>query len=91
MAAVGVSGLYQNNQLNGRPFIPNFVAAGGEIFAIESWQRENWEIEGGIRYDYRWIHSAREVQGAGYLHHPKFSEFFRHIGRTLSLFTHPCD
>ena len=61
--SLGVSGLYQNNQLNGRPFIPNFVAAGGEIFAIEAWQREKWEIEGGIRYDYRWIHSAREVQG----------------------------
>ncbi|MEL6672882.1 MAG: TonB-dependent receptor [Bacteroidota bacterium] len=59
----GVSGLYQNNYLNGRPFIPNFVAFNGAVFGSERLKLGRWEWEAGLRYDYRWVHSAREVRG----------------------------
>lgn len=59
----GLFGLYQNNALDGRPFIPNFVLMGADAFMIERWKRDRLEIEGGIRYDYRWVHSAREEAG----------------------------
>jgi iron complex outermembrane receptor protein len=59
----GVLGLYQNNFLRGRPFIPNYVALGAEAFVIERYQKQRWEAELGLRYDYRWIHSAREEGG----------------------------
>jgi iron complex outermembrane receptor protein len=59
----GAAGLYQNNQLDGRPFIPNFVVIGGESFVIAYGVREKWSWEAGIRYDYRWLNSAREERG----------------------------
>ncbi|MEO0469390.1 MAG: TonB-dependent receptor [Bacteroidota bacterium] len=60
---IGAFGIYQNNSLSGRPFIPNFVNIGGEFFAIERWKQGKWEIEAGARYDYRWVNSAREEAG----------------------------
>jgi iron complex outermembrane receptor protein len=59
----GVFGLYQGNLLRGRPFIPNYILMGGEAFWVETWQGTRWEVEGGLRYDYRWINSAREEAG----------------------------
>lgn len=59
----GLFGLYQNNVLRGRPFIPNFVMFGGDAYGIERWKQGRWEVEAGLRYGYRWIHSAREEQG----------------------------
>lgn len=59
----GVSGIYQNNFLTGRPFIPNYVLIGGEAFVIERLNLDNWEFEAGLRYDYRWLNSAREIRG----------------------------
>lgn len=59
----GMFGQFQNNYLQGRPFIPNYVAWAGEAFVIERYQQKQWELELGLRYDYRWIHSAREENG----------------------------
>lgn len=61
--STGLFGLYQNNRVKGRAFIPNFVTMGGEAFSIARWKNLRWELEGGIRYDYRWVHSAREENG----------------------------
>ncbi len=35
--------------------IPNFVDYGGGIFAIEKWEIKKLIVEGGLRYDYRWL------------------------------------
>ncbi|MEZ4847668.1 MAG: TonB-dependent receptor [Bacteroidia bacterium] len=61
--SVGSFGMYQDNYLNGRPFIPNFVAINGSAFAIQRWKGEKLEWEGGLRYDYNWMNSAREERG----------------------------
>ncbi len=59
----GATGMYQDNVLAGRPFIPNFVSVGGGAFVIPHWSRGNWSAEAGIRYDYKWINTARRELG----------------------------
>lgn len=59
----GVSGIYQNNALRGRPFIPNFVALNGGGFASVRKDVGRLVAEAGMRYDYQWVHSAREEGG----------------------------
>lgn len=50
----GASGIWQENQFNGRFFIPNFRKYGGGIFWIERWKPDSakLELEAGVRYDY---------------------------------------
>ncbi|MCI4669774.1 MAG: TonB-dependent receptor [Bacteroidia bacterium] len=80
---VGGAGVYQNNLLKGRMFIPNYVLFGGEVFWIEKWRRDNWELEGGIRYDYRWVHSAREEAGIDIFSIRDFQSFSANLGGNL--------
>ncbi|MEO1448744.1 MAG: TonB-dependent receptor, partial [Bacteroidota bacterium] len=55
----GVMGMYQNNWLQGRPFIPNFAALTGGAFAVAQKRLGNWNIEAGARYDYWWMLAKR--------------------------------
>lgn len=52
---VGVSNLFQQNFYDGRYLVPFFDSYNGGLFLIEkkSWQR--WELEAGLRYDYKWM------------------------------------
>lgn len=54
----GISGMHQENVFNGRSFIPNFVSINGGIFSIHRYQLRKWQLEGGFRYDYKWINVA---------------------------------
>lgn len=58
---VGLSTLYQYNMMSGRPLIPNFDQLTMGLFWIERWVKNNWEIEGGARYDLRWLTVYRFV------------------------------
>ncbi len=55
--SVGLNGMYQdNNNIPGTQrsnFIPNYNAYTGGIYAIERWIHPQWQLEGGIRYDYK--------------------------------------
>ena len=51
---IGISGITQSNTYEGRMFIPNFYNYSGGIFWIERWKKNKLELEGGLRYDYRW-------------------------------------
>jgi iron complex outermembrane receptor protein len=82
---MGVFGLYQGNLLQGRPFIPNYILLGGEAFFIEHWQRNRWELEAGLRYDYRWINSAREEAGRDIFTVREFQNVSGSVGATLDL------
>jgi iron complex outermembrane receptor protein len=53
--SIGISGITQANTYEGRALIPNFQHYGGGIFLIERWRKNKFEIEGGIRYDYKWL------------------------------------
>ncbi|MEL6652799.1 MAG: TonB-dependent receptor [Bacteroidota bacterium] len=83
--SAGLFGIYQNNSLQGRPFIPNFIAIGGEAFVIERYQQDNWEVEAGLRYDYRYMHSAREERGIDIFTEQHFQSVSGTLGGNLQL------
>jgi len=49
----GLSWIYQNNRTEGRYFIPNFVSNNLGAFAIEKYKKGKWELEAGVRFDYK--------------------------------------
>lgn len=50
---VGVSGMYQQNDMQGRFLIPDFTGSNLGVFAIERLIKNQWELEAGARYDVR--------------------------------------
>jgi iron complex outermembrane receptor protein len=67
--SVGISNIFQNNifsSRSGSPLVPDYKNYTGGIFALEKWTSGDWEIEGGIRYDYRWMRSfaSRRIAAA---------------------------
>ncbi len=58
---IGVSTLYQYNLMDGRPLIPNFDQWNIGLFAIERLVSNGWELEAGLRYDYRDLTTYRFV------------------------------
>ncbi len=58
---VGVSTLYQYNVMNGRPLIPNFDQWNVGVFGIERLVHNGWELEAGLRYDYRRLTTYRII------------------------------
>ncbi|GAB3956051.1 TonB-dependent receptor [Spirosoma harenae] len=53
--SVGFNGITQSNIRQYLFLIPNFRNYGAGLFAIERYAIGRWTIEGGIRYDYRWL------------------------------------
>ena len=49
----GVNGLYQENTVAGRNFIPNFINNTVGLYWIEKLKLERWNWEAGLRYDIR--------------------------------------
>lgn len=58
---MGLSTLYQYNLMSGRPLIPNFDQWNIGLFAIERLVSNGWELEAGLRYDYRYMTTYRVV------------------------------
>lgn len=56
---IGASFLAQRNRYEGSVFIPNYRALAFGLFWIERWQKNRWELETGVRYDYRWMRVVR--------------------------------
>jgi iron complex outermembrane receptor protein len=56
---VGLSAVQQENSYAGRYFIPNYNLYGFGGYAIEKWQHHQWEVQGGIRWDYKRIDASR--------------------------------
>ena len=57
---VGISGISQANTARstvGSFFIPNFESYAAGMYWIEAYRKKNWEIEAGLRYDYKWMRS----------------------------------
>lgn len=59
---VGINGLLQQNKkIDGtgtQPLIPNFNAQGVGLFAIAKQTNEKYELEGGLRYDFKYLAAA---------------------------------
>jgi len=56
---VGLSLVQQRNRYTGRYFIPNYFAYTFGGYWIEKWSHHNWELQAGIRYDYKLIDTRR--------------------------------
>lgn len=68
--SVGIAGIRQGNTARstvGSFFIPNFHSYAGGIFLIETFRKNNWEVEAGLRYDYKWMRSYLFQKVAGTL------------------------
>ena len=79
--SIGIDGLYQFNIMNGRPLIPNFRQFNTGLFWIGKLRLQQWELEGGIRYDIRHLQAFRFVNRV--LTSPEF--LFRNASGTLGL------
>lgn len=57
--SLGIQGIFQNNlnqdlaERGIRPLIPNYKSYSGGVFWIERYVKNRFELEAGIRYDYR--------------------------------------
>ncbi len=51
----GLQLMAQNNTFSGRYFIPFFRNYQAGVFWIEHWERGKWLIEGGLRYDWKYL------------------------------------
>ncbi|MEP6711732.1 MAG: carboxypeptidase-like regulatory domain-containing protein [Ferruginibacter sp.] len=56
---VAVSSMQQDNSYSGRYFIPNYFATIYGGYWIEKWAKHRWELQGGIRYDFKNIATKR--------------------------------
>lgn len=56
---VGVSAMQQDNSYGGRYFIPAYTSSTIGGYWIEKWSKHQWEIQGGVRYDYKNINTIR--------------------------------
>jgi iron complex outermembrane receptor protein len=52
----GIDAVFQDNffRQGDRLFIPTYRSFGGAAYLIERYKKNNWQLEGGLRYDYRW-------------------------------------
>ncbi|GAB3974382.1 TonB-dependent receptor [Spirosoma terrae] len=53
--SVGFNGITQGNVRRFLFLIPNYRNYGGGVYALERYAHDRWTLEGGIRYDYRWL------------------------------------
>jgi len=58
---IGISGMKQSNTYQGRYFIPNFRNYTGGVYIIERYTINKFQIEAGIRYDYRFLQIYKYV------------------------------
>lgn len=65
LGSIGVSGMRQANVYQGRPLIPNFRSYNGGVFWIERWVKLKYELELGLRYDYKWLKTFERLQSGG--------------------------
>lgn len=57
---IGASVMMQENQYLRRLFIPNYQSLNTGIFITEKYTYKKWEVEGGVRYDYKTIYDITD-------------------------------
>lgn len=62
--SVGLAGTYQANRYASgtKGFIPYYNNTVGGAFAIERWQKQKWQVEAGVRADYRYLATRRAAR-----------------------------
>jgi iron complex outermembrane receptor protein len=52
---IGINGMMRDNTYEYSYFIPNYENYTAGIYWIERWYKNQFQLEGGIRYDYKWL------------------------------------
>lgn len=61
--SIGINYITQGNSYQGldyRALIPNYRNYSGGIFILEKWNKRKLTVEGGMRYDYKWMRTYTE-------------------------------
>ncbi len=61
---IGVVAMQQDNSYSGRYLIPNYRAYSYGGYAIEKWAKGKWDVQAGLRYDDKNIHTNRLEAGS---------------------------
>ncbi len=81
-------------------FIPNYDSFTGGLFAIQKWKSRSWELEAGLRYDFklfdaagfRYLYNSRDTTGSVAEEYYGGQSHFHNVTGSLSasyiLFTH---
>jgi len=56
---VGFSAMQQDNQYQGRYLIPQYTSSSVGAYWLESWHKNRWDVQGGVRFDSKAIHTTR--------------------------------
>lgn len=83
--SAGFFTMYQHNQTSGRVFIPNYRTFTSGIFAIERWRKNKWEIEAGIRGDYRFTRVFKWVRNTLTMPEYTFQNVSANVGAIYKL------
>jgi iron complex outermembrane receptor protein len=70
--SVGLSAMHQRNRMSGRPLIPNFRQTTFGVFVLEKLTTGSWELEAGLRYDFRHLGVSRYVR-RGVIEYPEYT------------------
>jgi iron complex outermembrane receptor protein len=86
----GVSGMHQNNQniygTQRLPFIPNFVSLSGGVFAVTKLFLNQWTVDLGTRYDYRYYNvKGFDYKNTRYESSFSFNNISASVGATVAL------
>ncbi|MDB5255339.1 MAG: TonB-dependent receptor [Chitinophagaceae bacterium] len=85
---VGVNGLYQENTVGGRIFIPNFINSTVGVYWMEKLKLDRWNWEAGIRYDVRnlkaYFNKSGVITDSSYQYH----NYSASIGGSYAITTH---
>jgi iron complex outermembrane receptor protein len=63
---VGVSGMYQVNNINYRFFVPNYNALNLGVFIAEKYSFGDWAVEAGVRFDHRSLNDITDNDSPPY-------------------------
>lgn len=66
---VGIAAQQQDNTYGGRYFIPNYFATTYGGYWLEKWLKHKWELQAGIRYDYKKIDTKRLLYSGSEINH----------------------
>ncbi len=89
---IGFNAMLQTNDNNfgtkRLPFIPNFTSYTGGLYAIQHFTLNNWDLEAGLRFDYRYYTVAgRDFSNAVYTSSMVFANASATMGATRKVGT----
>lgn len=61
--SIGINGTQQDNRISGRYLIPNYNSNTIGAYWLEKWSMHKWEVNAGLRYDYKTLETKRRPAG----------------------------